>query len=646
MWEKTVFYWGIALAVIGLSAVTALADLRTPAPPGWYDPDGVSTGQDWHYRVPVTLPATSTVNSTAKIDVNFSTLMTQLGISGTFDVNSVRVVRPNGALATTQEYTDRVFGDSTDAAGNDRGEIKWIVQDGGAQTYYVYFDIIQNGAKTANPQAPINANFERSTTGQEDPTGWAGTAQPNYDAEVRPNENVNVVDNTTVNTNGNANTGDFSYLIGSRTNADGNGTDRAVLTRTFTVPVTNPGNVTVRWKAQGWDSSANGSNRWDFLRIEVVGGTTTEIVGPTAGNYATRPFSPNFGTGGQNGTNSGYGPYNGWDLTTAGTHTAGMTVTSGSEPWWEFSQSLASFAGQTVTIRFSSNHASSFRSWFMVDDLEWSVVDGTLGTPEAFGVVTTSPADASVFAPGQALSISAQVDAAPTASTNPVTANVYDQTGTLVASNIILYNDGTHGDATAGDAIWTNDNSVPAQPTYTIPLGTVTSTGWIVRIFAKDASNSTIGAQNGLAHRNGLPVPEIEANYWNIDEILFDVTRANVSVTKISQVLNDPISGGINPKAIPGATVQYCILISNSAGPIATSLSATDTIPGNVTYVAGSMRSGANCGTAATPEDDNAIGADEGDPYGASASGSAVSISAASLAAPDSFAVTFQVTVD
>ncbi|MEP6010515.1 MAG: hypothetical protein ABJ237_04370, partial [Parasphingorhabdus sp.] len=147
----------LALVIFGLSAMSVLANLRTPSPPGWYDPDGVATGQDWHYRVPVNLPATSSVNSTAKVNVNFTALMTDLGITGSFDINSIRVVRPNGSLATTQEYTDRIFNDATDAVANNRGEIKWIVQDSGAQTYYIYFDITQNGTKSANPQTPINA---------------------------------------------------------------------------------------------------------------------------------------------------------------------------------------------------------------------------------------------------------------------------------------------------------------------------------------------------------------------------------------------------------------------------------------------------------------------------------------------------------
>lgn len=652
MWVRQSLYWGLALAVILLPAMVVLADLRTPNPPGWYDPDGVATGEDWHYRVPVSLPASSSVNSTAKVNVNFATLMTQLGISGTLDANSVRVVRPNGTLATIQEFTDRIFNDGTDAANNARGEVKWIVEDGGAQTYYLYFDITQNGAKSANPQTPINGNFERGTTGAISPTQWTGAvSNANFDAAVRPNETVSVTNNgggnETRNTDGSPNTGDFSYLLGARTNNEPSGGFGATLTRTIAVPATNPGNITIRYRVEGWDSSANGATtQWDWIDIALLGTTTPQIVGPAAGNYTTFPFSSNLGTGSASGTASGYGQYNGWDTNTAGVHLSGMTLAPQSEPWFTRTVSLAAFAGQNITLRIRSRHATSFKNWYHIDDVEWSIVNGTIGTPEAFGVAIASPVNASVTGPGQSLSISAQVDANPTAATNPVTANVYDDGGTLVASGIILYNDGTHGDAVAGDAIWTNDNSVPAQPTYTIPLSATNGLGWIVRVFARDSSTSVIGAQNGLAHRNGFPTAETESNFWNIDEITFDVAEADVSVTKVSTVLSDPINGTTLPKAIPGAVLQYCILISNAGNADATALAATDTIPANVSYVTGSMNSGNNCNSATTPEDDNASGLDETDPIGASISGSTMTITNAALIASGSMALTYRVMVD
>ncbi len=641
------------LLVCILAALPYFGARASLAAPTWWDPDGYSSGQDWHYRVPVTLPSASSTNSTARVDVDFTVLLTQLGVSGTFDANSVRVVRPGGALATIQEFNDSIYAGATDAAGNARGEIRWIVEDGGAQTYYIYFDITPNGAKSANPQTPINGNFEQGGTGQINPTGWTGTrSNASYDAQVRPSETVSVTDSAgsgqTRSTNGTPNTGGFSYLLGARTNSEpASGESQTVLTRTISVPATNPGNLTVRWKPQGWDSAANGSADYDFMRIEIVGATTTEIVGPTAGNYATRPFSPNMSTSAASASSPGYGQYNGWDMRTNGVHTAGMTVALNSEPWWTYNASLASFAGQTVTIRFRTRHTTQYRSWFMIDDVEWSVVNGTLGTPQGFGAQVVEPAAAATVAPGQMLVIRGRFDARPTATTNPVTANVYDGGGTLVAAGIILFDDGTHGDAVAGDGIWTNDGSVPAEPGYAIPPGTATSSGWTIRIFGRDRSTSSLGAaNNGLIHRVGLPNPATEANYWNVADALFSVAGANLTIAKSSSVVSDPTNGTTNPKAIPGATIRYCILVGNAGPATATGIAVSDTLPPDLTFVPGSIRSGASCSAATTVEDDDNAGSDESDPFGASWSGSVLSAVTASLANGAAMAIRFDATVN
>ena len=42
----------------------------------------------------------------------------------------------------------------------------------------------------------------------------------------------------------------------------------------------------------------------------------------------------------------------------------------------------------------------------------------------------------------------------------------------------------------------------------------------------------------------------------------------NISVTKVSSVIADPVNGTNNPKAIPGATIEYLITVSNTGtGP-------------------------------------------------------------------------------
>lgn len=634
---------GLFGAALVLAGLVTRADAALRSSPGWWDPDGVGAGSDWHYRVPVTLPAGSSVNSTARVDIDFAALMTQLGISGTFDASSVRVVRPSGALAATQEYNDSIYAGATDSSAT-RGEVRWLIEDGGTQTYYVYFDITQNGSKAASTQTRINGNFEHSTAGTQLPTGWASATRSNtaYDLQVRPSETVSITSDGNPlhnprNTRGSPRTGAFSYLLGARTNNEpmtgGYQVDATVLTRQIVVPATNPGNLTVNWRAAGWDSE-----NFDNLTISVVtsGGTVTEIVGNSLASYTTHPNSPAIGSNQSGMFGAGFGHYNGFDMTTTGAHTAGMTVAYNAEVWWTRSYSLAAFAGQTVTLRISTNHTEMYRSWFHIDDVEWSVISGTLGSAQAFGVVVTGPLGN--LAPGQSVRVLATVDARPTGAGNPVLADILYPDGSPYLAGMVLYNNGEHGDGAANDAVW-------GSAQQTIPANTASSTGWLVRVYTRDASTSTVGAaNNGLVHRNGLPTSQTMANWWNIDEASFAVQGAAIGVAKTMTLLSDGVNGTAF-KAIPGARVQYCIVVTNSGPATAGGVMATDPLPATLGYTAGTLRSGSSCAAATAIEDDDAGGGDESDPTGASISGGTITISRPTLNASSSFAVTYEATV-
>lgn len=118
------------------------------------------------------------------------------------------------------------------------------------------------------------------------------------------------------------------------------------------------------------------------------------------------------------------------------------------------------------------------------------------------------------------------------------------------------------------------------------------------------------------------------------------------TVAKSSQIISDPVNGTTNPKAIPGAVIRYCILVTNGGTFTTTSLIITDSLPAATTFVPGSMTSGNSCATATTVEDDNATGADESDPTGMAISGQTVSGSTTSLAPAASVALAFRVTVN
>ena len=67
----------------------------------------------------------------------------------------------------------------------------------------------------------------------------------------------------------------------------------------------------------------------------------------------------------------------------------------------------------------------------------------------------------------------------------------------------------------------------------------------------------------------------------------YTVAGALLTVTKQSKLISDPVNGTTNPKAIPGAVMEYCIVVANAAGgATSTSLGISDPLPATVTYSA------------------------------------------------------------
>lgn len=130
---------------------------------------------------------------------------------------------------------------------------------------------------------------------------------------------------------------------------------------------------------------------------------------------------------------------------------------------------------------------------------------------------------------------------------------------------------------------------------------------------------------------------------------LHDITMCRptttIVTTKTNSLVSDPQNGITNPKYIPGAIVEYCLLTRNTGDSPAQAVVASDPLPATLTYVVGSMFSGTSCATATTAEDDNNTGVNESDPFGGAFSGSTVTGSAALLAPASDFALRFRVIV-
>lgn len=196
---------------------------------------------------------------------------------------------------------------------------------------------------------------------------------------------------------------------------------------------------------------------------------------------------------------------------------------------------------------------------------------------------------------------------------SPVTPTLTNGIANYVMGNS-AYGDGTSADTSA------NGNVVV---TFTSPVDTITI------IYGNHNLAPVDPGQQAIA----------------IHDMTFCRPQANLSVTKISSVVSDGVSAS-NPKAIPGALVTYCIFVSNPGSGTATSVSITDPIPANVTFVPGTIRSGSNCGTATTVEDDDASDAGEPDNITASITGTNLAAARASLAPSAGFAIAFNATVN
>lgn len=134
--------------------------------------------------------------------------------------------------------------------------------------------------------------------------------------------------------------------------------------------------------------------------------------------------------------------------------------------------------------------------------------------------------------------------------------------------------------------------------------------------------------------------------YGEVEDYGLTVIYPNLTVAKTSLVLSDPANGTALPKVIPGAILRYCVVVTNSGSAPASAVTLDDTLPANLAYEPGTLRSGSSCANATTIEDEDASGSDETDGFAASASGGTVSAAVPSLAVNASIALTYDAKVD
>ncbi len=154
-----------------------------------------------------------------------------------------------------------------------------------------------------------------------------------------------------------------------------------------------------------------------------------------------------------------------------------------------------------------------------------------------------------------------------------------------------VYNAGV--DAAANIDSLAKDASVAVFVVVNIPNGATNAQVVNVRLQARAAVPGTAGAtletQTAGADTVGVDIVFADAarDATETADDQYFVASAALAISKTSSVISDPFNGATNPKAIPGATVEYVVTIANTGAATAGGISVSDTLNANLAFVQG-----------------------------------------------------------
>jgi uncharacterized repeat protein (TIGR01451 family) len=221
----------------------------------------------------------------------------------------------------------------------------------------------------------------------------------------------------------------------------------------------------------------------------------------------------------------------------------------------------------------------------------------------------------------------------------------------------------TNGNGTYDDGVDTDtyvdelaaDSTIVVFIVADFPLSAGDGEGALYDLIAQTAEGGSAGSQGAditsddagipdrpdtvdLVFADGAGTADAANDGKYSDRSAYKAISASLTVAKTSAVISDPINGGVNPKAIPGATLRYTVTVTNNGTEDADSVVLVDQTPVNTTYVGETITLDGGPLT-------DAGGDDAGD-YGVTNPNS-VTVSIGTLAASGGSAVvTFDVTVD
>ena len=108
-------------------------------------------------------------------------------------------------------------------------------------------------------------------------------------------------------------------------------------------------------------------------------------------------------------------------------------------------------------------------------------------------------------------------------------------------------------------------------------------TGSMGAALTETTTANTAGMDTVYADAAGATDAARDAAFSAKDD--YTVLAAALTVNKLSTIISDPLNGTTNPKAIPGAVIEYCISVSNATGSAtASTVAISDPLPTTVTY--------------------------------------------------------------
>jgi len=278
-----------------------------------------------------------------------------------------------------------------------------------------------------------------------------------------------------------------------------------------------------------------------------------------------------------------------------------------SDPAWAAGTAAGSTITNTVSVNYQvggvAQTATNASNTFTVDrKINLTVAEVGNAT------TTVSPGDTAKVTTFTVTNTSnATLDFALVASQQTGGAGAHSNTDNFDVTNVKIYVDtngnGTYDPGTDTQVTYLDEIAADASKTVfvvaDIPLSlntgdvaavTLTATaraggtaGSLGAVLVETTGADTSGMDTVFADGAGAIDAARDAAYSAKDD--YTVLTAMLTVTKYSRVISDPINLTTNPKAIPGATIEYCISVANAAGSAtATTVAVSDPLPATVTY--------------------------------------------------------------